>query len=102
MDLERLAEATYLIGRYADSMELSRRAFRDAVRAGDVGSALRSAFWVAVEHLGRGEMASDRELVAKMKADVRGGEGGLAELVIDIVCSPQFRQRRASGAVDAE
>ncbi len=56
-DLERLALATYLIGRYEESAEVTRRAYRASLRAGDVGRAIRSAFWLAVEHLGRGEMA---------------------------------------------
>jgi len=56
-DLERLAIATYLLGRYDESSAVSRRAYQESVRLGDVGRAARSAFWIAVEHLGRGEMA---------------------------------------------
>ena len=33
-DLERLAIATYLLGRYAESIELSRRAYQESIRAG--------------------------------------------------------------------
>jgi DNA-binding CsgD family transcriptional regulator len=56
-DLERLAIATYLLGRYEESSGISRRAYQESIRVGDVGRAARSAFWIAVEHLGRGEMA---------------------------------------------
>ena len=56
-DLERLAIATYLLGRYEESTDLSRRGYQESIRSGNVGRAVRSAFWVAVEHLGRGEMA---------------------------------------------
>ena len=56
-DLERLALATYLLGRFDDSAEITRRAYQVSVHTGDVGRAIRSAFWLAVEHLGRGEMA---------------------------------------------
>jgi DNA-binding NarL/FixJ family response regulator len=56
-DLERLTTATYLVGRYVESTELARRSYRESIRSGEVARAARSAFWVAVEHLGRGEMA---------------------------------------------
>jgi ATP/maltotriose-dependent transcriptional regulator MalT len=56
-DLGRLAMSTYLLGRYDESAAISRRAYQASIRAGDVGGAARSAFWIAVEHLGRGEMA---------------------------------------------
>ena len=56
-DLERLAMATYLLGRYEASAAVTRRAYQESIRLGDVGRAARAAFWVAVEHLGRGEMA---------------------------------------------
>ena len=56
-DLERLAMATYLLGRYEASTAVTRRAYQESIRLGDIGRAARAAFWVAVEHLGRGEMA---------------------------------------------
>jgi DNA-binding NarL/FixJ family response regulator len=56
-DLERLAVAAHLLGRYGESAALSVRSYQDSVRAGDVGRAARSAFWIAVEHLGNGELA---------------------------------------------
>ena len=75
-DLERLAIATYLVGEYAESMELSRRAYRDSIGAGDTARAVRSAFWVAVEHLGRGEMAPAAGWLARAQrlVDEGGGE----------------------------
>lgn len=56
-DLERLAISAHLLGRYRESAALSIRTYQESVRAGDVGRAARSAFWIAVEHLGNGEMA---------------------------------------------
>nr|MBA2632094.1 DNA-binding response regulator [Chloroflexota bacterium] len=56
-DLERLAISAHLLGRYGESAALSIRTYQESVRAGDVGRAARSAFWIAVEHLGNGEMA---------------------------------------------
>jgi hypothetical protein len=49
--------------------------------------------------LGRGELASDRELVDTMMADVRQGEGAMADLVVSLVTSRQFRHRRSPSAV---
>ncbi len=56
-DLERLALAAQLLGRFEESAAATRRAYQESVRTGDVGRAVRAAFWVAVEHLERGEMA---------------------------------------------
>ena len=79
-DLERLALATYLIGRYAESMELSRRGYAESIRAGDIGRAVRSAFWVAVEHLGRGEMAPAAGWLARAERLVADEGGDSAEV----------------------
>jgi ATP/maltotriose-dependent transcriptional regulator MalT len=75
-DLERLAMATYLLGRYVESTAVTRRAYQESIRVGDVGRAARSAFWVAVEHLGRGEMAPAAGWLARAERLVsqEGGE----------------------------
>ena len=78
-DLERLAIATYLLGRYAESTELSRRAYQESLRIGDVGRAVRSAFWVAVEHLGRGEMAPAAGWLARAERLVADDDGEMVE-----------------------
>ena len=44
--------------------------------------------------LGRGELASDRQLVQNMLADARSGDGSIADLIVEIVQSRQFRHRR--------
>jgi DNA-binding CsgD family transcriptional regulator len=72
-DLERLAIASHLLGRYAESAALSVRSYQESVRAGDVGRAARSAFWVAVEHLGNGEPAQAAGWLARAERLV--GEG---------------------------
>jgi DNA-binding NarL/FixJ family response regulator len=74
-DLERLAIASYLVGEYAESAGISRRAYRDSIDAGDPARAVRSAFWVAVEHLGRGEMAPAAGWLAKARRIVAENEG---------------------------
>ena len=64
-DLERLAIAANLLGRYGESAALSVRSYQDSMRAGDVGRAARSAFWIAIGHLGNGELAPAAGWLAK-------------------------------------
>ena len=73
-DLGLLAMATYLLGRYEESAAVTRRAYQESIRIGDVGGAARSAFWLAVEHLGRGEMAPAAGWLARAERLV--GEAG--------------------------
>lgn len=73
-DLERLALATYLLGRFEESAEITRRAYQASTRAGDVGRAVRSAFWLAVEHLGRGEMAQAAGWLGRAERLVTGDD----------------------------
>ncbi|HEY2416149.1 MAG TPA: DUF1592 domain-containing protein [Pirellulaceae bacterium] len=47
--------------------------------------------------LGRGELVTDAELMEKMAAKVRSGEGTMSDLVVEIVSSRQFRERRNAG-----
>jgi hypothetical protein len=47
--------------------------------------------------LGRGELASDGSLVEKMLTKVRSGEGSIADVVVEIVQSRQFRERKNTG-----
>ena len=78
-DLERLAIATYLLGRYEESTDLTRRGYKESIRSGDIGRAIRSAFWVAVEHLGRGEMAPAAGWLARAERLIRDGDGERVE-----------------------
>jgi DNA-binding CsgD family transcriptional regulator len=55
-DLERLAAAAYLAGMVDASVDAWTRAHRDALLAGDMTSALRSAFWVSFVLLNAGEL----------------------------------------------
>lgn len=56
-DLERLAVATYLIGRNSDSIAAWTRAHQAAARVGDVDRAARCSFWLAFALLNHGELA---------------------------------------------
>ncbi len=56
-DLERLAEAAYLIGRDDESATAWTREHRESLRAGDPVRAARCAFWLAFVFLHKGDMA---------------------------------------------
>ncbi len=56
-DLEWLAVATQLLGRDDDTIDLLTRAHNEALRVGNVARAVRSAFWLGLGLLQRGEMA---------------------------------------------
>lgn len=56
-DIERLGIAAHMLGRDDDLIALLGRGHQESLRAGDVSRAARSAFWLAMEHLGRGEAA---------------------------------------------
>ncbi len=56
-DLERLAFAAHLTGRYEDSADVGARAHNEYLRKGNVPRAARAAFWVGMGLMDRGEMA---------------------------------------------
>lgn len=56
-DLERLAQAAYLVGRRGESIEAWTRAHQDYLRRNEVPRAARCGFWLAVGHLYNGEPA---------------------------------------------
>ena len=56
-DLERLSIATHLLGRDDESVEYLTRGHQEALRLDDVRAAARYAFWLAMEYIGRNEMA---------------------------------------------
>ena len=51
--------------------------------------------------LGRGELLTDRPLIAQMSADLEQ-EGRISDLAVRVVTSPQFRTRRAASSRDVE
>ena len=56
-DLDRLAEAAYMLGRDDDYLRALERAYHAHVEAGAVRRAVRSAFWAGLKLLLRGEAA---------------------------------------------
>src|SRR5439155_592630 len=56
-DLERLGLAAQLSGREAEAAELCARIHQECLNRGDVERAARSAFWLAMSLLNRGDMA---------------------------------------------
>jgi DNA-binding CsgD family transcriptional regulator len=64
-DLERLAVASYLVGKEMPSTEAWGRAYRAAREQGDAPRAVRSAFWAAFVLLNRGEVPGASGWVAR-------------------------------------
>ena len=56
-DLEQLATAAYLIGRYSESVEIRTRAHTEHLAREDVEGAARCAFWLGFQMLFSGERA---------------------------------------------
>jgi DNA-binding CsgD family transcriptional regulator len=56
-DIDRLAIAAYLCGKDSHSGELLTRAHNDYLHRGDIAQAVRCAFWLGFELVGKGEMA---------------------------------------------
>jgi DNA-binding CsgD family transcriptional regulator len=56
-DLERLAVAAHLVGKYDDSADAWERAHRESLHLGDAPRAARCAFWLAFGLINRGEVA---------------------------------------------
>ncbi len=56
-DLERLAFAAHLTGRFEDSADVGARTHNEYLRKGNVPRAARAAFWVGMGLMDRGEMA---------------------------------------------
>jgi hypothetical protein len=56
-DLERLATTAYLVGRDDESAAVWERAHHEFVSRGDAPRAARCAFWLALGHFLRGELA---------------------------------------------
>ena len=98
-DLGLLAMATYLLGRYEESAATTRRAYQESIRLGDVGSAARSAFWVAVEHLGRGEMAPAAGWLARAERLV--GQGDVERVESGYLLIAAAARSQALGDVEA-
>jgi DNA-binding NarL/FixJ family response regulator len=64
-DLERLAVAAHLTGRYEDSADVLARAHQEHLRGGNIPRATRVAFWLGMGLLDRGEMARGGGLLAR-------------------------------------
>jgi DNA-binding CsgD family transcriptional regulator len=78
-DLERLAMAAHLLGRDDDSVEFLTRAHQESARVGDVARAARSAFWLAMEYIGKGEMARAGGWIARAARVLEGGQTDCVE-----------------------
>lgn len=78
-DLERLAEAAYLIGRDADSEEIWTRAHQAFLSRGDAPRAARCAFWLADGLFKKGERARAGGWIARARRMLDDGRHDCVE-----------------------
>jgi ATP/maltotriose-dependent transcriptional regulator MalT len=78
-DLEQLAVAAYLVGRYEESVDAWTRAYREWERAGDAPQAARCGFWLAFGLLNRGELARGGGWVDKAQRPLDEGQHDCVE-----------------------
>jgi DNA-binding CsgD family transcriptional regulator len=73
-DLELLATAAYLVGRDEDGAELLTRTHREALSGNDPERAARSAFWLGLHLLLRGELARGGGWLARARRLLDDGD----------------------------
>jgi ATP/maltotriose-dependent transcriptional regulator MalT len=95
-DLDRLAVAAYLIGRERESARAFEQAHAAHARAGDRGPAARSAFWLAITLLLRGEMAPAGGWLARAERVAEATEDGALQALLMV---PAFIGTLESGDV---
>jgi DNA-binding CsgD family transcriptional regulator len=78
-DLERLAIAAQMLGRFNDQAEALERAHRLAVAAGDLAAAVRTAFWLGFGLINEGEMARGGGWLARAGRLLEEGDQDLVE-----------------------
>lgn len=78
-DLERLATATYLVGRDADSEAIWARAHQGFLARGDAQRAARCALWLGFQLLKKGEMAPGGGWLARAGRLLEDGHRDCAE-----------------------
>jgi DNA-binding CsgD family transcriptional regulator len=72
-DLELLATSAYLLGHDSEYIETLERAHKTYLAAGDASRAARSAFWVGLRLLFRGEMARANGWLMRAERSIEGG-----------------------------
>jgi DNA-binding NarL/FixJ family response regulator len=93
-DLERLAITADMLGR-EEVLEVTERAHQLARRAGDVGRAVRAAFWLGMALADRGEWSQAGGWFAKAEREL--DEAGLDSVERGYLLVPRGEQRVAEG-----
>ena len=78
-DLELLGMAAYLIGQAEDSANLLERLHSELLGRGDIPRAVRSAFWLALDLMDRGEFARGSGWLARARRLLDDGTHDCAE-----------------------
>lgn len=94
-DLERLAVAAHLVGKYDDSADAWARAHHEHLQLGDMPRAARCAFWLAFGLINRGEFAQASGWLARAQRLL--DEGGHDCVERGYLLMPFGVQRLAAG-----
>ncbi len=78
-DLERAASAAQLLGKYEESGELRARAYREFLELGNEERAARSAFWLGLNLIQRGELAPGQAWIGRAGRLVTDGSHDCVE-----------------------
>lgn len=78
-DLERLAISAHMLGRTNERADALERAHQQAVAAGDLAAAVRSAFWLGFGFMDQGEMARSGGWLARAGRLLEEGGEDLVE-----------------------
>ncbi|GAB3264921.1 helix-turn-helix transcriptional regulator [Nocardioides dilutus] len=78
-DFADLATAAFLVGRHNDCIQALQRAYQAHVDAGDQPAAVRSAFWLAMTLMDRGERAVASGWIARAERLLAGFEEDTVE-----------------------
>src|SRR5687767_1780903 len=78
-DLERLAIAAHMLGRFNERADALERAHHLAVGAGDLAAAVRTAFWLGFGLINEGEMARGGGWLARAGRLLEEGDQDLVE-----------------------
>src|SRR5688500_11881472 len=90
-DLERLALCSYMVGRDDDYLSLLQRLYRVYSAEGATRSAARSAFWLGLRLMFRGEAAQSRGWLSRAERLLAGEPGDSLERGYLLLAATQLR-----------
>jgi DNA-binding NarL/FixJ family response regulator len=97
-DLDRLATAAYLTGRYVEYQQILERLYRMHIESGDPARAARCAFWLSRTFLVQGEQGQSKAWTARGQRLVEGGDCAECGYLAVAVAEQQLRDGQPEAA----